>query len=356
MKHMTLVVVALMLVLVAIPTGAVLAAPAFDTVVEAGETVDNDITLFGEDLEVAEGATVNGNIVVFNGDVRIAGQVNGDVVLFNGDLEATNTAAITGVCGLVNGRLEDQTEAGVNCNSFDGASDMAAALASISEREGWPDLSGMRVDGPSRGRSVFGEIVGTILNTLVMGALAFVAASLLPTQLQQVQTAVRQRPFASGTVGLLTAVAAPSLIVLLLLLSAVLLLICIGILGFGIVFAMALGLGAALLFGWISVGNLAGQWLTERLNLAQRTLPVTAAVGTMALTLGLGLMEAAVPFLGFVGVLVAMLGLGAVALTQFGRRAYPALAAAEPAIIIHENPVKISDVLSTMPDDPADLK
>lgn len=355
MKRKTLVVVALFLLLAAIPTGLVLAAPALDSVVEAGETINNDITLFGEDLEVAEGATVNGDVVVFNGDVRIAGQVNGDVVLFNGDLEVASSASISGVCGLVNGELDDETESGLNCSSFDGASDMAAAVASISEREGWPDLSDVRVDGV-RGRSVFGEIAGTFLNTLVMGALAFVAASLLPEHLRQVQTAVQQKPVASGAVGLLTAVAVPSLLVLLTIISAVLLLVCIGILGFGVVIAMAIALGAAMLFGWISVGNLAGQWLAERFNLAQRTLPVTAAIGTMALTLSVGLVDAVIPFLGIVGAIVSMLGLGAVALTQFGRRPYPYLATAEPNIVIHENPAKVSAVLDTMPEDPSELK
>lgn len=150
---------------------------------------------------------------------------------------------------------------------------------------------------------------------------------------------------ASGGVGLLTVVAVPSLAVLLLLTSVVLLIVCIGLIGFPIVFAMLLALTAAVLFGWIAVGHLFGQQLAEPLRLKNRSLPVTAALGTAVLTFILGLMGA-IPFVfgaGLLTFLALCLGLGATALTQFGTRPYPAAAA------VQEDEAKVTAVLETLP-------
>jgi hypothetical protein len=61
--------------------------------------------------------------------------------------------------------------------------------------------------------------------------LALLAAAVVPNQLNHVGTALRNKPAASGVVGLLTAVAGPSLLALLLLLSVVLTIVCVGLVG-----------------------------------------------------------------------------------------------------------------------------
>lgn len=354
-------ILAIIMLVMAVPTGVALAAPLLDTVVEAGEVINNDVTVFGEDLQIDEGATVNGNVVVFNGDARVAGQVNGDIVLFNGDLEAMSTSAVSGECVLMNGTLTDDTELGLNCSSIDEFDKFFSSIGAIADGEHFGPVKSapdVYVERPSHNGGFFGNVVEAIINSLVLGALAFVAASLLPGHLRQVQTAVRQKPVASGAVGMLTAVAIPSLIALLSVISAILLIICIGILGFGVVVALAVGLAAALVFGWISIGTMVGQRLAQPLNLKNRSLPMTAAVGTVVLTLGLGLLDAFLPVVGLLNGLLFVIGLGAVALTQFGTRPYPVAAAAgEPDITIYEDPDKISSILETLPvDDPTNLK
>ena len=354
-------ILAIILLVMTVPTGVALAAPSFDTVVEAGEVINNDVTVFGEDLQVEEGATVNGNVVVFNGDAQVAGEVNGDIVLFNGDLEATGTAVIHGECVLMNGTLTDETESGLSCSSIDELDNFFSTIGSIAEDRGFDSVApaqDVHVERPSRDRSFFGDVAEAAINSLVLGALAFAAASLLPNHLRQVQTAVQRKPVASGAVGLLTAVAVPSIIALLSIISAILLIVCIGILGFGVVIALAIGFAAALIFGWIGVGSLAGQWLADPLKLKNRSLPMTAAVGTMLMTLGLGLLDAFLPLFGLVSGILFAIGLGAVMLTQFGTRPYPVQASNDdPDITIYEDPGKISSVLETLPvDDPTGIK
>lgn len=358
MKRLASLMSVLLLFLV-IPASLALAAPSRDTVVASGETIENDVTLLDENLEVAAGATINGNVVIINGNAQVSGTINGDIVLFDGDLEATETAVINGECVLFNGQLLDATAAGLTCTSTDELSKLTQAVIGFVDKDvtgdsvpdpaapPFPPAEPQR-DGRSAGRSFWGEVAAAAMKSLLFGGLAFLVASFLPTQLQQMQTTMQQKPVASGTVGVLTAVAVPSLIVLLSLISLPLVLLCgIGLLGYALVLVLGLGLVVAMLLGWIATGNLIGQRLADPLRLKQRTLPMTAAVGTLILTLGSGLLHAILPPAGLVILLVTAVGMGAATLTQFGRRPYPFVPA--PVEVIYEDPIKINTVLDTLP-------
>jgi hypothetical protein len=157
---------------------------------------------------------------------------------------------------------------------------------------------------------------------------------------------ISERPVVSGTVGLLTAVAGPSLIALLVVISGILVFVCIGVVGFPIAFLLGVALGAACILGWISVGNLLGRRLADGLKLNNRNLTTTAALGTIVLTLVAGVMSQLSFWLGgwlwsAVALLLACVGLGAVALTKFGTRPYPPPVSGE----------KVASVLETLPDE-----
>jgi hypothetical protein len=339
------------LLLLFIPAGVALAAPPFDTIVEEGETIPNDVVLFDGDLEIKAGATVEGDVLLFNGNAIVAGTVRGDLVLFNGNLDATGSADITGDCVTLNGRLNDETELGLDCTAVVGFENLAPMLSGLQDLPrlrdltGLPGVPGTRVNVPSATSRFFSNLADAAGRSLVLGFLAFVAASLLPNHLQQVKGAVQQKPVASGFVGLLTAVAIPSLVALLLPVSILLTLVCIGLLGFPIMFALLLGLGAGALLGWITLGNLLGERLAGPLKLKNRSMPVTATLGTVILTFVIGLMGFGE---GMVTFLVVCVGLGATALTKFGTKSYPLAAGNGP---------KVTAVLETLPvTEVADLK
>lgn len=352
-KGMIALLLALMLLL---PTGAVWAAARLTTTVASGETVNNDVVLFDDDLEVEEGGAIDGNVTLFQGNATIAGTINGDLVLFNGDLAARETAVINGDCVLLNGTLRDETDGRVGCTRVGSLPNFIPALGNL---PGMRDAVEPAAEPASDARlflSFLANSFGALLSGLLMGGLAFVTASLLPNHLGQVQATLRAKPVASGGVGLLTTVAVPSLIVLLSLISAILLIVCIGILGFGMVLALILVLVAAALFGWIAVGTLVGRWLAYRLN-RQWRLPVTAALGTLLMTFTLNFLGG-IPFVwgeGLLSMLILSMGLGAVALTQFGMRAYPP--ESELDVLIYEDEAKVTAVLETLPaDELTDLK
>lgn len=362
MKQKRILILISVFLLLLITTGAALAQSDGGRIVETDETLRNDIALFGEDLTVEKGATVKGDIALFGGNATIAGTVEGDIVLFGGNMTTTSTAVIDGDCALLGGSLTDDTEDGINCTAVSFGPNFAPAITEFAAQFDPPSPPEMpEFRRPSPAGQFFGGVAEAAGQTLVMALLAFAVAALLPNHLTQAEAAARRKPMTSGAVGVLTFLAVPVLITLLAITSAILVLVCIGILGFPIVFLLAVGFAAALIFGWITMGDLAGRWLAEKLNLQNRSLPVTAALGTAALTFGTGLIGA-LPFIvgeGLLTVIIGSVGLGAATLTRLGTRPYPLYAGYTPGTEtpISEDPDKINSVLETLPvEDVEDLK
>jgi hypothetical protein len=365
MKRKHIFVLVLVFLLTAVPVGSAFAAPPFqeDTTVETGETIRNDVILFDGDLEVEEGGTITGDVVLFNGDADISGTLKGDLVLFNGDFTADETAVIHGDCVTFNGSIEDNTAEGLGCTSVEGLPFTAAISGLMNEvstqidvdkmDEGFDDMPDIHYQPPSAAERFVGGTFGAIARSLLFAALAFVVVTVAPTHLQQVETTIRQKPVAGGTVGFLTAIAVPALAAILAVISAILLLICIGIVGFAIVFAMMAALGIGALFGWIAMGDLLGQWLAGRFDWHKMSPAVIAALGTAILTFGLGFLSA-IPFtfgVGLVSMIISFIGLGAVALTKFGTQPYPLVNIVDDEDDFDVDDIKINSVLETLPDD-----
>ena len=338
----------LALVLLLIPTGAVLAAPLAQRVVGDGDVVYDDIVLFDENLELAEGGHVKGDIVLFNGNATIAGTVDGDVVLFNGDLEIADTAVLSGDCVLFNGASAGEGASSLSCIDMDvvlpaGVSNFVNELTASVNFAPPPTVE---VERPSPLGQFVGGTAAAIVRSLVFALLAFAAASFFPQPMTRIEDALRKKPLASGAVGMLTSFSMLFIVGILLLVSIVLTLVCIGLLGFPVIMVLALGTVAAGFLGWFSVGNVVGEFLAQRLNIKNRSQAMTTALGTAAITFVIGFLGA-IPFVfgeSLVSMAIVFIGLGATALTKFGTRDYPLMALPQP------NPDKITAVLDTLPD------
>lgn len=347
MQRRLLLVLALLL-LVGMPTSAVLASPLAQRVVGDDDVVYDDVVLFDENFELAEGGRVTGDVIIFNGDATIAGTVSGDVVLFNGNLEAADTAVLNGDCVLFNGTNSGEGASSLACIDMDVM--LPAGLSNfVNELTASPDFGpppAVEIDQPSHLGRFVGGTAAAIARSLLFGLLAFAAASLMPQPMMRIEDALRKKPLASGAVGLLTSFSMPFVLVIFGLVSAVLILACgLGLLGFPIMFVMVLALVAAGFLGWFSVGNVVGEFLAQRLNLKNRSQPMTTALGTAAITFALGFLGA-IPFVigeSLIWWAIVFVGLGATALTKFGTQAYPLMALPQP------NPDKITAVLETLP-------
>jgi hypothetical protein len=360
----------LVLLIVLVPVGNAYAAPSQDRVIGAGETVEEDVVIFGGTLLLEEGATVNGDVAIFGGVATLAGHVDGDVAIFGGttdfsgtvdgdlvilggNLEASTKANVDGDCVLIGGSLSGDGQDAINCSTvgdFPGF-----AIPAIVDQPSIPSPPSVpsppspphveRLPRFSFFSGLFGTIAEVAGRSLILGLLALVIAAVAPNQLNQVRSTMTRKPAASSAVGVLTAIAVPSLAVLLLILSAVLTIVCIGLLGFPIVFVLLIALAVGVVLGWVAVGTWLGERLAGWFKLSNQSLMVTAALGTVILTVIAGLLGA-LPFLlgGWLwtlgAILIASAGLGAVALTRFGTRPYPLEAS--------DNDQKVADVLETL--------
>ncbi|HQF71968.1 MAG TPA: hypothetical protein PLH39_11890, partial [Promineifilum sp.] len=202
-------------------------------------------------------------------------------------------------------------------------------------------------EGPGFGARVVGVIASTLLFTL----LGLFVGLVMPNQLRRIVSTARAKPVASGLAGVLTAVAVPSLIVLLIPVSILLTLVCIGLLGFPIMILLALGLVLGSFLGWVVVGT----WLGLRLYGGKEGRIVrAAALGTGTLTFIFGVLGLLPLVFGesLLAFVIVSLGLGAVTLTQFGMKPYPR----QPRGGTSNDdldPDKVDVVLGTLPPDEA---
>lgn len=341
-----------LLLAILIPSSVAMAA-RFDRIVGDGETVHGDVTVVDDNLIVEAGGVIEGDVTVFSGDADVAGeivgdvtlfsghlalngQIEGDLVLFGGNLTLEPDAVLDGSCVVLGGSVEDNSRS-ISCSSVGSRFGMlglaqipqvplAPTMPEMPEAPSQPPMPHIEVYRPSLAARIGDFMLDASVvvgRSVLMGVLALLIAAVFPTQLRQVSDAVRARPATSGAVGLLTAVAAPSIIVLLLVVLAI---TCVGLLLYPAVFLLGVGLFAAALLGWVAVGEIVGRKLIGLLGQKQGlSLSLTAALGTALLTLvlgGLGLL----PFIWGEGLVVAILasvGLGAATLTQFGVKRYP---------------------------------
>jgi hypothetical protein len=283
------------------------------------------------------------------GDVDISGAVDGSVLVFGGDVNVYDSAVIDGDCVLFGGQVRIDESAQIDGEVVTNPEGRWLPLAglerwslkrefSIPEIPAVPEVPSVPavpqipdVPSPSRvvyhHRTSFAERVGgAFLTALGVGVAALLLVMLWPRHTDRVRSTIVREPVASGLVGFVTLLAAGLITPVLLVLSAILIiLLCVGLLGFPLIAAAWLIILAAGLFGWAAIGLVAGQWMAKRLNLQGITPALEAGLGAFAVTLVLGIVQA-IWLVGLAASLtlfaISCIGLGAVILTRFGRRDY----------------------------------
>lgn len=390
-KRRVLISMLLAILLTVALSAAAFAAPLSDTVIETDEVVNNDVVVFDGDLEVRSGAVVNGDVAVFNGDAIIDGQVNGDLTLFNGDLVAGADAFISGECVLLNGEASGDGSGGRsfgNCTAIRNLElaplgqlgpwlrdfqnmpnfELPGQVAPMPTMPAMPEMPempempavpavpvvpSMSHQHYDRGGGFFSRLLAVVSSSLLFGFLGLLAGAIMPNQLRQITTTAREKSLVSGMAGALTAVAVPSLIVLLIPVSIVLTFVCIGLLGFPLMFLLGLALVVGGFLGWIAVGTWLGMRVFGRGKGSERIVR-SAALGTGLLTFITGIVGLLTAGIGgaLLALVVSWIGLGAVALTQFGMKPYPRRPqAGSPGNGLDAD--KVDTVLGTLPPEEA---
>ncbi len=277
-----------------------------NVVIEDGARVGGGLVAFGGNVVIEDGARVGRDVVAFGGVVQISGEVSRNVTSFGGPVTLDSTAKVGREVISFGGPVRQEPGAEVRGRVVQGQRFSFSGLRIVN----WTDFWNPFTFGGGGFLTAIGlGFLRSLIAAIALAALGALTVVFLPSQTHQVSQVAETSPAPSLGVGCLTLLAAPTLITLLVIL------VCTIPVAVVLVFALVIGW----LFGLIALGQLVGERLLQAFK-AKEILPVVAViVGVLVLTL-LG----AVPFIGWIITLaVALLGIGAVVLTRFGTRPYP---------------------------------
>jgi hypothetical protein len=247
-------------------------------------------------------------VVIFGGNITISGEVRGDVTTFGGNAMVRQGAYVGGDLNSLGGSTQVSPEATVKGQRVTGIGGLPLGIPTkVYTPSFWVDF------GTGAG------IVSALFSSLMLALLAVLVTLFLPRPTERVAMTIDTQPVISGAVGLLTLVVTPALFITL---AITVILIPLGIIGL-MLFALAL------LFGWAALGLEIGKRVSHAFHNTWAT-PVSAGVGTLLLslitTLGLLLTGESFWTLCCVGIpllfLVSIVGLGAVVASKFGAVVY----------------------------------
>jgi hypothetical protein len=278
-----------------------------DFVLESGETLEGDLAVIGGTATLEVDTVVTGTVAIIGGNLVADGVIEGDMAVVGGNVRFGPEAVLEG----------DLVSFGGNVNR--GTAQIQGDFISGDELD-FPltfELDEVFTDLPvvvSRPlRDSFGwSVVRYFFQSIILAALAVLVVMFLPKQTRLVADTIVDQPVLAGAFGLLTAVVAPILILLLIVT------ICFAIVGFvGIIVLIA-----AWIFGTIALGLEVGERLGKATN-AEFQPVVAAGIGTLIFSLVVNGIGTIVPCVGWlVPFLLGSVGLGAVLMTRFGSRPY----------------------------------
>jgi len=258
-------------------------SPAFGgtVVVDTGEVACGNLTTFGGTVVV--NGELQGDLVAFNSNTIIAGTVDGNIDIYGGSVTLQSNSYVHGDVHLYGGHGIEGQNIHLNGTVIDETKHVNWLFAG----------------------SGFSFVFWFLLVWLGLG---FLSTSLLPEHVMIVRTTVVNNTRRSAIIGLLSALLAlPVMIVLVALILSIPLAIIVG-----------LGLVAAWTLGMVAVGWLIGEHILSRVAPHQNTRIMQIVVGLTVLILA-----GSLPYIGWLISLGAgLLGLGAVFLSRFGTRLY----------------------------------
>jgi cytoskeletal protein CcmA (bactofilin family) len=286
----------------------------------SGETLDGSLLILGGSANLDQGSIVEKDVTVIGGTINVSGQVKGNVSAVGGMVSLGSSAVIGGDVNTLAGQMTRDDGARiagqVNTGTTGPFSLVVPGTVQIPGFQNFPSITLPRNFNAPVVNVGFNPVMDGLwwlMRSFFWAALAVLVALFLSQRTGRVAESVIKSPLVAGGMGCLTILIVP-LILLVLVIT-----IC------GIPFALlgTFALWLAWGFGIIVIGYEMGKRLAQLLN-ADWAIPVSAGIGTFALTLGLNGIGALVPCVGWMApATVGLVGLGAVLLTRFGSRVYP---------------------------------
>ena len=279
---------------------------------ESGETLNGGLVIFGGQGILEDDSTVNGDVLLTGGSLDIDGVITGDVVAVGGSVNLGDNAVIQGDVTTIGAAIKRSDGAVVEGTfSFEMPGDIDfgdTPQLLIPEFNFSPFAYFSEV---WKGFQPIRDILWKGFQALALAALAAILFLFLQKPTERVAQTLVAQPLVSGGLGLLTIIVAPALFLVLII---TIILIPLGAIGL-------LGIGLAMLFGWIAIGYEVGVRISAAMN-QDWAPPITAGVGTLVLSI-LSNIISAIPCIGWIlPTVISIVGLGSVVISKFGTQVY----------------------------------
>ena len=271
---------------------------------ESGDVLEGNLVVVGGTVTIAENAEVKGDVVLVGGTLTSAGTMSGNMVIIGGAATLEDTAVLKGDIVSSGGSLKQ--------------SPLAEVTGKITEQSpsewNFGDSTPWKVSPLSAG-NYLARLLTICLESLGLAVLAVIVGLFLPDQTKRVSDTIVKEPLVTAGVGLVTIFCAP---IAMILITLTIILIPVTFLAF-IVFAMAI------LYGWITVGNVLGVRVAGMFH-AEWAIPFSSGIGTLLIGLVVGCLGL-IPIVGWfftfmISLILVVIGLGAVVSSRFGSSKY----------------------------------
>jgi hypothetical protein len=274
---------------------------------ESGSTFYGDLVVIGGMVDIQEQVEFSGDAVIIGGSLTVNTEMRGDIVIIGGPAFLQENAHIRGDLVTIGGPVHRAEGSRVDGSMVDN-----------------PPLP-VRPDGPEINIPGVGprfnvdfnpvwDVFWLFAKSVGYGLLALLIVLFLPQYTHRVSDAIVRQPLMAGGMGLLVYTLFVVVVVALALFSLLVLTLLLTV---PLFFIVSLLMGAAMAFGWISLGTEIGARLIGLFKI-EVPLPFSAALGTFLLTLvadGIGF----IPCVGWVvPAVLTLLAVGAVTMTRFG--------------------------------------
>lgn len=154
-----------------------------DNTIAAGTTVENDVVLIAETLTIEEGGAVDGDVLVVNGDLSVQGEVTGDIFMVSGDIDVAETASVGGDISNLSG-------------------DVSAAEGTVAGATG--GINGVPDFEMGTGETPAEQGMGVLLKSIIQALIVMIFAWILPKRVENMRRTLDESVGMAAGYGILT--------------------------------------------------------------------------------------------------------------------------------------------------------
>lgn len=176
--------------------------------VASGDTFDGDLVVFGGNVTIEEDAVLNGDLVVIGGTIRSNGEMQGNIVVMGGQVSLEEAALVAGDVVTIGGQLDRAEGAQIEGEVVNNAApDILFPSGRIPpDTPGVPDVPVIPRPEIVVNYNPFGEFVRVLGSAILVSFLGVLATLFFQSHLARVSQAVVTQPLMTTSIGLLTIV------------------------------------------------------------------------------------------------------------------------------------------------------